>query len=187
MDFERMKKNESGLEFVLPAEEHRGQVEEYKRKFLDERRERLSSAVMPGCGNLEKMGVDEWLWACEDWRVGANLPEGFVPATQYLAIRKEDGKLIGMFQIRHHLNDFLEKIGGHIGYSVAPDERRKGYATDMLNMGIDKCKEMGIEKIVISCVRENKPSAAVIKKCGGKFEGRGKHEGKVFERYSIIP
>jgi len=79
----------------------------------------------------------------------------------------------------------LEEIGGHIGYSVAPDERNKGYATQMLLLGLEECRKLGIGKVRVSCVKGNVASAKVIKSCGGEYDGDAKHEGKIFERYWI--
>jgi len=171
------------IKLTLPTQRHRAQIESYKQKFLTEKM--VSISLIPGTGSLETKSVDEWIAECNDHRFGRNLPDGFVPATQYIAIRKSDNKLVGMFQIRHSLTPFLERIGGHIGYSVAPDERRKGYATQMLLLGLAECKKLGIERVRISCVKENIASAGVIKKCGGEFDGEAEHEGKVFERYWV--
>ena len=178
------------INLMLPTAKHRHQVEEYKQKFLKEKL--ISISLIPGTGSLENKTFDEWLAECDDHRVGKNLPQDFVPATQFIAIRKSDNKLVGMFQIRHALTPFLERIGGHIGYSVAPDERRKGYATQMLLLGLEECKKLGIEKVRISCIKENVASAGVIKKCGGEYDGDAeydgvieKYNGKVFERYWI--
>ncbi|WP_312667561.1 hypothetical protein [Tissierella praeacuta] len=37
-------------------------------------------------------------------------------------MREKDKKIVGMIQFRHYFNEFLEKYGGHIGYSVRPDD-----------------------------------------------------------------
>ena len=76
------------------------------------------------------------------------LPEGMVLATQFLCIRKSDNRLVGMIQVRHYLNDFLRTFGGHIGYSVRPSERRKGYASWMLKNVQPYCKSLGLSEIL---------------------------------------
>ena len=172
------------IKLVLPTKSHRKRVEEYKQKFLVENTS-LALQQIPGSGSLENKTFDDWLRECKDYRVGKNLPEGFVPATQYIAIRKSDKMLVGMFQIRHSLTPFLERIGGHIGYGVAPDQRRKGYATQMLLLGLGECKKLGINKARVSCIKGNIASAGVIKKCGGIYDGDAEYEGKIFERYWI--
>ena len=92
-----------------------------------------------------------------------------------------------MFQIRHYFNEFLEKYAGHIGYSVAPSERRKGYATQMLQIGLTKCKEMGIHKVLIACIDTNEASRRTILKNGGVYEStvQEPHKGANLQRYWI--
>ena len=75
-----------------------------------------------------------------------------------------------MFQIRHYFNAYLEKYGGHIGYSVAPSERRKGYASQMLKLALPKCKELGIDKVLITCIEDNIGSRKTILANGGVYE-----------------
>lgn len=43
----------------------------------------------------------------------------------------KDNKLVGVIDIRNVLSDFLYSFGGHIRYSVLPEERRKGYAKEI--------------------------------------------------------
>lgn len=98
-----------------------------------------------------------------------NLPEGYVPATQFIAVREADKKVIGFIQVRHYLNGYLEKYSGHIGYSVLPDERRKGYAKEMLRRVLPFCREIGMEKALVTCKEHNFASERTILTNGGKY------------------
>ncbi len=75
-----------------------------------------------------------------------------------------------MIQVRHTLNEYLEKFAGHIGYSVRPSERRKGYATVMLSIVLPFCKDLGLEKVMISCTDQNTGSRKTILNNGGVYE-----------------
>jgi predicted acetyltransferase len=96
---------------------------------------------------------------------GENLPQGWVPASTYWAIH--DTKMVGSINLRHRLTPFLSKVGGHIGYSVHPDYRKRGFATQMLQFGIEKARALGLGKLLITCDKSNVASARVIEKCGG--------------------
>lgn len=97
-------------------------------------------------------------------------PTPLVPATQFMLVRKEDDKVLGFLQVRHGFNDYLSKFGGHIGYSVRPSERRKGYAKQMLKMALPFCKEIGLEKVLITCIDGNIESEKTILANGGVYE-----------------
>ncbi len=100
---------------------------------------------------------------------GVGLPQGFVPNTFFVGVVA--GVVVGRLSLRHSLNDFLEKIGGHIGYGVIPSQRKRGYATEMLRQAIPVCASHGIEKALITCDEHNVVSRKVIEACGGIFEG----------------
>lgn len=173
------------LKLVLPSKKYLAQIEKYKKDFF------AYGSSFDGTGSLRSNYVDRWLKECEDHRHGKNLPNGYVPATQYICIRKSDDKLVGMLQIRHTLNDFLLNYGGHIGDSIAVDERRKGYGTLMLKLGLEKCKKLGINRVLVTCLDTNVASRKCILANGGKFEDKrrfvDKENGKddTLERYWI--
>lgn len=75
--------------------------------------------------------------------------------------------IVGLFKIRHFLNDFLRKGSGHIGYFILPQYRNKGYATQGLKLAIEKCKKIILEdEIYLSVYKNNEASLKVQLKCG---------------------
>ncbi len=106
---------------------------------------------------------------------GINLYKGRVPATLYWAV--VGNKVVGRLDLRHYLNKRLRKTGGHIGYSVHPKERNKGYATEMLRLGLKEANKLGIKKALVTCDETNHPSRRVIEKNGGIFKSKVKEDG----------
>lgn len=70
--------------------------------------------------------------------------------------------IVGAVNIRHHLNEKLKERGGHIGYGVSPKYRRKGYATYLLDSGLQFLKTKGIQEALITCDQNNEGSKKVI-------------------------
>lgn len=154
-------------EFILvrPAEEYVEEISAYRQEFLE------TDSAMDGCGSLKKISNPlEWIADREKKSKKETCPEGLVVATQFLYVRKSDNRLVGMIQVRHELNDFLEKYSGHIGYSIRPSERRKGYAKRMLSDALIYCKEIGLGKVLVSCTQSNQASRKTILANGGKYE-----------------
>jgi predicted acetyltransferase len=89
----------------------------------------------------------------EGWSRGIDLPGKFVPNTFLVGV--VDGQIIGRLSIRHCLNDYLKRIGGHIGYGVVPGYRRSGYATEMLRLAIPVCASIGIDEVLVTCDVDN--------------------------------
>ena len=122
---------------------------------------RLDNPKAKPLGCTEDLNYEEWLKKILKASRGLDLQEGRVPSTEYFLM--DDEKIIGHLSIRHNIDtDFLSLYGGHIGYGVRPTERRKGYATIMLHLAIEKCKDLGLTDILISCKEDNIASARVI-------------------------
>ena len=168
--------------FTEPTVEYEEQIRAYRKAFLD------CGDSMDGTGALRRTEDPiQWIERCELSKYPETVPDGLVPATQYIYVRESDAKIVGMLQIRHYFNDILEKYGGHIGYSVAPDERRKGYASQMLRAALPKCRELGIDRVLITCNDYNEASRRTILKNGGVYESTvyWPEEGEDLQRYWI--
>ncbi len=116
-------------------------------------------------------------------RKGINLGKDWVPSTLYWAVVGE--KFVGRLDLRHRLNKNLLLMGGHIGYAVVPSERKKGYGTEMLRLGLKKAKKLCIKKALVTCDEKNIGSKKIIEKNGGIFENKTKNEGIYKLRYWI--
>ncbi|MEU0406647.1 GNAT family N-acetyltransferase [Streptomyces griseorubiginosus] len=79
---------------------------------------------------------------------------------------------LGRLSIRHRLSPFLLELGGHIGYAVRPSARRQGHATAMLREALPLCRQLGIERALVTCDSTNTASRKVIEANGGEFEDR---------------
>ena len=96
----------------------------------------------------------------------------------------ETNRIIGIIDLRHTLNDFLEDLG-NCGYSVRPSERRKGYATEMLRQLIKIATNVGMNELHLSVERDNEPSVKTIKYNGGIYERSFKFEDEDADIYKI--
>lgn len=97
---------------------------------------------------------------------GENLPAGWVPDSTYWLVT-ESKKVVGAVNIRHGLTEKLFNAGGHIGYGIRPSERRKGYATQILALSLEKAQELGIHRALVVCDEGNTGSEKTIRKNGG--------------------
>ena len=118
------------------------------------------------------MTFDELRFKLDDEAKGIGLHEGFVPCTTLYACVGDgtvDDKIVGRLSIRHKLTDALQIYGGHIGYAVSPPHRGKGNGHEMLKQSMYNCRWRGIKELLLTVGKDNGPSIAIIKKCGGVF------------------
>lgn len=148
----------------------------------------LAESSMDGTGQLRHMhDSSEWLAFNQRFENEETVPDHFVPAEQFIYVRLEDQTIVGMIQIRHRLNTLLQNYGGHIGYSIRPSERKKGYARQMLRDCLKICKKANLQQVLITCREDNEASRRVILANGGEYENTVYAESKdlTIERYWI--
>lgn len=175
--------NQYPLELYLkkPSQEDIPQIDQFKKAFVV-REESLHG----GCGLTGFDNISDWLDYLELLYQKNTVPVGRVLSSEYLCIRKSDHKMVGIINIRHELDDELMKHGGHIGYSIHPEERRKGYANEQLRLALLECKRLGINPILITCNQNNEASRKTILHAKGVFENTYVEEdGNIVERYWV--
>lgn len=119
----------------------------------------------------EGMSYQVHLNILDDQFYGTNLAPDRVPSTMLYAFL--DGKVVGRASIRHELNDFLFKVGGHIGYAVATSYRNQGIATEILKQALKYCRNiLHLERVLITCDDDNIGSYKTIEKNNGILESR---------------
>ena len=151
--------------FEEPSIKRREEAIDYINEFLE-----YGSAIN-GVG-----GLDRYLDDYEGWLVKldkyANIKanEQLVPARTYFLVRDLDNKIVGMINIRLELNERLRKSGGHIGYSIRPTERQKGYNKINLYLGLKVLQDYGVKEAMLSCLKENLGSAKTMLALGASLQ-----------------
>ena len=165
---------------VKPDLSYADEIIKYKEESLKE------SPIINGSAGLDRLSsIEDWLEelnkrSCED-----TVPKGLVPSSTYLGVREKDNYIVGMIDIRHYLNEYLTQVGGHIGYGVRKTERNKGYAKQMLKLALEKCKELKIKKVLITCDEDNIASEKVILSANAKLEDIRNVDGENKKRFWI--
>ena len=120
-----------------------------------------------------------WLEWCEDDRTtGAALSTG-VPCTLYFLVA-DSGEILGSIVINHD-----NTTRGHLHAGIAPWHRGKGYGTVMLQLALEKCREMGMKFVEIVPYKGNDSAVKTILKNGGIFVEAFQDDGEASLRYRI--
>ena len=168
--------------------EYAEQVWQFRQEVFDY--DNNNEGQFAGCLSLdEAASAEEWIRWCQlrtsketCGQTGTDLP-----STTYFAIRKNDDRLVGIIDLRHHINHpILGTWGGHCGYTVRPSERGHGYAKEMLRLNTSNAKELGIDKLLITCHSDNTASEKTILANGGIYEKTIIVDGTEIKRYWIV-
>ena len=134
--------------------------------------------------------ISEWIHHLFLYENKETMPnKSFVPGNQYVLLRTTDNKIVGLSHLRTELNDYLFNYAGHIGYSIAPSERQKGYGKFILKQTLPLTKEFEIDKVLVTCDDDNIGSAKIIEANFGILENKqiDPTTHKLVRRYWITP
>ncbi|MBR7020358.1 MAG: GNAT family N-acetyltransferase [Lachnospiraceae bacterium] len=172
---------------VEPAEEYAEDVWAFRSEILENDAD--DENQFAGCLSMDKCtSPEEWIDICRRRKSEDTCQETgvAVPSTTYLAVRGYDNKVVGVIDLRHHINHpILGTWGGHCGYSVRPSERGHGYAREMLRLNIINARRLGIDRMLVTCDETNPASESVILANGGVYEKSIDVDGSRMKRFWI--
>jgi predicted acetyltransferase/broad specificity phosphatase PhoE len=151
----------SQLSLIKPTVDLKEEYLSFYDEWLESKEDMVPWVIKKDPSNFEAM-----VQFLNDNEQGHNLPEGWVPDSTFWLIN-ENKRLLGVVNIRHRLTEILLNSGGHIGYGIRPSERRKGYATKLLSLALEKSKKLEIKKALVLCNEDNTGSFKTIINNGG--------------------
>lgn len=175
------------IELIEPNEKYAEDIWDFREELLECDADEVDRFA--GCLSLDvSNSAEEWIKICKlrKSEETCSTTGTAVPSYTYLAIRKKDNKVIGVIDLRQHINHpILGMWGGHCGYSVRPSERGKGYGKEMLRLNIQNAKALKIPKLLITCDAKNNFSEKIIIANGGIYEKTININGCEIKRYWI--
>ena len=168
------------LVYEVPSIQRKQDAIDYINEFY------AHNSEVNGSGGLDRYvdNYEEWLIKLE--KDLKQIPsEERVPAKTFFLVRESDNKKVGMINIRLFLNKRLKEEGGHIGYSIRPTERRKGYNKINLYLGLIECQKLGIKEALLDCDKNNLGSAKTMIALGGKLICEYFYEDMNAQKYCI--
>lgn len=170
------------MKLIEPSVENEHEIAEMIEEFVLNGEEKAYGASK---ASKYKDNYLEWI----DYLRGIKSPseaminKGYTPTIQYVLY--DGDEVIGFFCARLSLTEVLMHAGGHVGYSIRPSKRGRGYATNGLKLLLEKFRSYGLDAVMLCCYEENVKSAAVIEKCGGVFDSTVIYEGRRIKKFWI--
>lgn len=156
------------IKLIKPDIDYKEDIFKYKEEMF-----KSGADILEGCGGLDRYNsYEEWIDHLKSYenRNKIDPASGKVEGSQYMLVDEEAHRILGMINLRHYLNEKLRRTSGHIGYSVRPGERRKGYGKRQLKEALKIIKKLGVNDVLITCDTDNVASFKTIEACGGVLE-----------------
>ncbi|WP_232366314.1 GNAT family N-acetyltransferase [Aliidiomarina halalkaliphila] len=166
------------MRLILPCLEYEGSYRDYITELGNEER-------YPFPLDFDHADFPAMLAKLEQFRMGVDLPQGFVPSTTYWLVDQQE--MIGVANLRHYLNARIERAGGHIGLGVRPRERGKGLGATLLRLTLEQAWARSIQPVHVHCYKHNQASARMILANGGVLDSEIEDGGETIQRYIISP
>jgi predicted acetyltransferase len=164
------------MQLILPNPTYEASYRHYIHELGDEKR-------YPFPLGFDHADFQELLAKLERFRNGIDLPDGFVASSTYWLV--DGNELVGVSNLRHHLNERIRRAGGHIGLGIRPSMRGKGLGKHLLRATIEQAMAHGIQEVHIHCYKNNLPSARMIIANGGTLESEVVEGAEVVQRYLV--
>lgn len=158
----------------------------HKKAFLDYIHEWKNESITPVTFDLKNETYETLLERFHQAKHDIDLIEGYIPESNYFFVDDKE-EIVGCVNIRHHLDEVLYRIRGHIAYGIRPSRRGEGLASIMLETALKKAKKLGIERVLMVTDKNNIASAKVILSKGGILsnETYDMTDHEVIQRYWI--
>ncbi|MFA5236211.1 MAG: GNAT family N-acetyltransferase [Bacilli bacterium] len=149
------------------------------KEYEDELRAFIDEMIASGDTHINGSGAyeeyptfEEWMKYLDSYKDRRTIKPGSdrVEGSQWVLVDDEKHRVLGMANIRHYLNDYLLREGGHIGYSIRPSERGQGYGHRQLELALGVLRKLGLTKALVTCDDDNVASYCTIESCGGVLE-----------------
>lgn len=165
------------ISLIRPDKEIKEKALDFKQEFFAHNENTINGSEL-----LDRTDdYDEWLRSVTANSDPETADPNWVVTDTFFAL-DENGRIVGIIDLRHTLNDFLKDFG-NCGYSVRPTERKKGYATEMLRQILVIAGENGLSELHLSVERTNTPSIKTIIKNGGVYERSFEFENEPADVY----
>lgn len=152
------------IKLVFPDETMESAAIDFKQEFFDNAETGIN-------GDFKWGGMSsytDWLKMIRDSLYAETCNPKWGVMSTFFAVRENDNRIVGVVNLRHMLTEkFIDS--GHIGYSVRPTERKKGYATEMLKQLIVYAEAQGLCKVELVCKEDNVGSIKTIVSNNGKL------------------
>ena len=173
--------SEEKIKLIEPTLELKAEFQSMVAEYIDAGEQTYAEMYAEGVEDF-----NSYVAKLHDHAKGLNLPDGWVPSSTFWLV-SDNSRVLGCSRLRHYLAGDLKYEGGHIGYDIRPSERRKGYGALVLKLTLEKARQIGLERVLITCHADNIACQRIIERNGGKFASQiiPRQGGKPIRRYWI--